>query len=142
MLHRRSVWEVKWWLKKKAEEEKLAKHEKLVEEAKVALADTKFKATSTKQTKLNGKKAIKLNWEVVGGTYSLSDFEGFDVFRSTKRYSGYGKTPFYTTTKWNYTNNKDLKVGKTYYYKVRAWKMVDGEKVYTGWSTKAWRTVK
>ena len=127
---------------KKAEEENLAKHEKLVEEAKAALADTEFRATSTKQTKLNGKKAIKLKWEVVGGTYNLSDFEGFDVFRSTKKNSGYGKTPFFTTKNWTYVNNKDLKKGKTYYYKVRAWKMVDGEKVYTNWSTKAWRTVK
>ena len=127
---------------KRAEEEKLEKHKELVKEAKAVIKKTEFKATSTKQTKLNGKKAVKIKWEIIGGEYDLSDFDGFDIYRSAKKNSGYTKTPFFTTTKWTYTNNKDLKAGKTYYYKVRAWKMVDGEKVYTGWSTKAWRTVK
>ena len=93
-------------------------------------------------SKLNGKAAIKLTWKITGGDYALGEFDGFDIFRSTKKTSGYGKTPYFTTTKTSYTNNKNLKAGKTYYYKVRAYKMVDGEKVYTGWSTKAWRTVK
>ena len=126
---------------KKAEEEKLEKHEELVKEAKTELTNVDLK-TSSKLSKLNGKKAITLTWNVTDGELALNDFEGFDIFRSTKRNSGYGKTPYFTTTKTSYTNNKGLKNGKTYYYKVRAWKMVDGEKVYTGWSTKAWRTVK
>ena len=116
------------------------KHEELVEAAKAGLAKTDLK-TSSKMSKLNGKAAIKLTWKITGGDYALGEFDGFDIFRSTKKTSGYGKTPYFTTTKTSYTNNKNLKAGKTYYYKVRAYKMVDGEKVYTGWSTKAWRTV-
>ena len=87
----------------------------------------KFKARS-KMTTLKGKKAIKLTWSVPEGV----DYDGFEVFRSTKRYSGFGTKPFWTTTKTSYTNNKGLEEGKTYYYKVRAFKVVNGEKVYSG----------
>jgi hypothetical protein len=96
----------------------------------------KFKARS-KMTTLKGKKAIKLTWSVPEGV----DYDGFEVFRSTKRYSGFGAKPFWTTTKTSYTNNKGLEEGKTYYYKVRAFKVVNGEKVYSDWSLNAWRTV-
>ena len=96
----------------------------------------KFKARSA-MTTLNGKPAIKISWNVPEGV----DYDGFEVFRSTKRFSGFGTKPFWTTTKTSYTNNKGLEEGKTYYYKVRAFKVVDGEKVYSDWSYKAWRTV-
>ena len=96
----------------------------------------KFNARS-KMTTLKGKKAIKLTWSVPEDV----DYDGFEVFRSTKRYSGFGTKPFWTTTKTSYTNNKGLEEGKTYYYKVRAFKVVNGEKVYSDWSLKAWRTV-
>lgn len=99
--------------------------------------DTRFKARS-KMTVLKGKTAIRVTWNVPTGL----DFDGYDIFRSTKRNSGYGKKPFFTTKKTSYTNNKDLKEGTTYYYKVRAFKYVNDEKVYTQWSHKAWRTVK
>ena len=94
-----------------------------------------FKATS-KKTKLNGKKAVKITWSLPKGV----TVDGFEVYRSTKKSSGYGTEPYFTTTKTSYTNNKDLKSGKTYYYKVRGYKMINGEKVYTGFSSKAWRT--
>ena len=99
--------------------------------------NTRFSARS-QLTTLNGKKAIKVTWDVPEGM----EFDGFAVYRSTKRDSGYGKKPFWTTTKTSYINNKDLKVGQTYYYKVRAFKYINDEKIYTEYSYKAWRTVK
>ena len=95
-----------------------------------------FKAKST-NSKLNGKKAVKITWSVP----SKVDVDGFEVYRSEKKNSGYGTKPYFTTSKTSYTNNKELKAGTTYYYKVRAYKVINGEKVYTGWSTKACRTV-
>ena len=91
----------------------------------------------SKNSTLNGKIAVKLTWTVPEDI----EFDGFDIFRSTERYSGFGTKPFFSTSKTSYKNNKDLEVGNTYYYKVRAYKVVNGRKVYTGWSTKAWRTV-
>ena len=95
-----------------------------------------FKAKS-KKTKKNGKPAVKVTWTLPNGM----NVDGYEVYRSTKKNSGYGTKPYFTTTKTSYINNKDLKAGKTYYYKVRAYILVNGEKIYTGWSTKAYRTI-
>ena len=81
---------------------------------------------------------IKLTWRKSPG-YRVDYYE---VFRSTKRYSGYTKKPFYTTTfdkKTTYTNTGSLQKGTRYYYKVRGVRTIDGEKYYTQWSNKAWR---
>ena len=97
----------------------------------------KFVARS-KLTKLNGKKAVRITWNVPKGM----KLDGFHVYKSSKRYSGYGKKPYFTTTKTSYINNKELKDGQTYYYKVRGFKVIKGQTVYTGYSTKAIRTIK
>lgn len=96
-----------------------------------------FRAKSKILT-LNKKIAVMVTWNVPANV----EFDGFDVFRSTKKFSGFGKKPFFTTKNNSYTNNKGLKAENTYYYKVRAFKIVNGRKVYTNWSTKAWRTIK
>ncbi|MDY3239681.1 MAG: DUF6273 domain-containing protein [Anaerovoracaceae bacterium] len=114
------------------------------EEADAAIAAQKEEIRNiditlrSKQVKMkDGKKAIKLTWT----TGSDVDFDGVEIYRSTKRYSGYGKTPIFTTEKDAYYNTA-IKAGTKYYYKVRGYVTIDGEKVYTDWSTKAWRTVK
>ena len=119
--------------KAKAEEEaKIA-----AEIAAISGVDKQVFKASSKKTTLNGKKAIRITWTFPAGI----SVDGFEVYRSTERYSGFGTVPYFTTTKSSYTNNKDLKAGKTYYYKVRGYKMINGEKIYTGWSTKAYRTI-
>ena len=69
------------------------------------------------------------------------DFDGVEIYRSTKRNSGYGKTPFFTTEKDAYYNTA-IKKGTTYYYRVRGYVVIDGQKYYTDYSRKAIRTVK
>lgn len=111
--------------------------EEKADKASVTSVDKKTLKATSKKSKLNGKKAVKVTWTLPEGV----TVDGFEVYRSTKKSSGYGTEPYFTTTKTSYTNNKDLKSGTTYYYKVRGYKMINGEKVYTGYSTKAWRTV-
>ena len=98
-----------------------------------------MEATTLKARSTKTEKGIKITWEKSKG-YKVDYYE---IYRSTKRYSGYGKEPFFTTKSGeatSYTNTKDLTKGTTYYYKVRGVRIIDGKKVYTEYSTKAWRT--
>lgn len=118
---------------------KAAANEPTLEEIKTQMAainSDNFYARSKLIKMKSGKKAVKVTW------YTTEDveFDGVEIFRSTKRYSGYGTKPFYTTTKDVYYNTA-IKDGAKYYYKVRGYVLVNGEKVYTDYSTKAWRTV-
>jgi len=107
-------------------------------EAPAVPADVQLIARS-EMSSVNGKKAVKVYWYAEDG--SELDFDGYDIFRSVKRYESYGKKPFFTTERAVYWNT-DIEKGEKYYYKVRGYNIVDGEKVYTDWSLKAWRTVK
>ena len=84
-------------------------------------------------TRKGGKKVIRLTWAAPDGV----DVDGYEIFRSTKKNSGFGKKPYFTTSNTSYTNTKALKAGKTYYYKVRAFVVINGERVYTDYSLKA-----
>ena len=86
------------------------------------------------------KGAMTIKWKVVGDT---SGVEAFEIWRSTKKSSGFQK--FFTTTdgtKRTYKNTKSLKAGTRYYYKVRGIAYVDGVKIYSDWSNKAYRIAK
>ncbi|MGN1412747.1 MAG: InlB B-repeat-containing protein [Anaerovoracaceae bacterium] len=102
------------------------------------LAAVKLVARS-KMSAANGKAAIKVYWYAEDG--SDISFDGYEVFRSTKRYSGFGKTPIFETDRETYWNTA-IKSGTTYYYKVRGYIERNGERYYTGWSLKAIRSVK
>ena len=127
---------------KKTDEKIKEIEEKAALKEKIAAAEISMKSS---QTKLNGYTAIKITWVIEGGDLKIADLDNYEIFRSTKKNSGYGKKPYFTSSKPDYgyyVNNKGLKKGKTYYYKVRGFKVIDGEKYYTPWSTKCWRTVK
>ena len=102
-----------------------------------AIGETKFVARSKAVTLKNGKKAIKITWYDKNG--KEVKFDGVEIFRSTKRYSGYGKEAIYVSKSGVYYNTA-IEAGTKYYYKVRGYVLVNGEKVYTDYSTKAWRT--
>lgn len=105
---------------------------------KAAVKKIKLKLSS-KLVKAKGKTAIKLTWKIGN---SETKFDGYEIRRSLQKSKGYGTKSFAQTKKTQYTNTKALKKGKTYYYKVRGYKLIDGKKVYTEWSNKAYRTVK
>ena len=93
------------------------------------------------KSKLTKNGNVLLTWTKSKG-YKVDKFE---VYRSVKKNSGYGTKAFFTTAdgSWSkYLNTKNLKAGKTYYYKVRGVRIIDGKKYYTKWSNKTWRTVK
>lgn len=83
------------------------------------------------------KGSITVKWTVKGNAAAA---DGYQIWKSTKKNSGYKKA--FTTTKKSYKNTKGLKKGTRYYYKVRAYKVVDGKNVYSDWSNKAYRKAK
>lgn len=88
----------------------------------------------------NGKSWLKIMWSTVGDD---SHVDGYEIYKSTKKNSGY-KHAFTTKNpenKW-YKNTAGLKKGTMYYYKVRAFVEVDGQKYYSDWSNKAYRKAK
>lgn len=107
---------------------------------KEEVQNTKFLARS-QVSSLHGYYAVRVKWFRTDGRLKPEDFDGFEIQRSLKRNSGY-RTIYSTDGKLWYKNNAHLQLGKKYYYRVRCYKYIDGEKVYTKWSWKAWRTVK
>lgn len=80
---------------------------------------TKFKATRISS------KSIKLTWSGVKGA------SGYKVYRA---YSSKGTYRLLKTTKYLYYTNSGLTRGRTYYYKMRAYRTVGTTIVYSNWT--------
>ncbi len=87
--------------------------------AKAAISSVKNSASKT----------AKITWEKVSGA------SGYEIYSATSKNGKYKKV---TTIKKGGTvsyKNTKLKKGKTYYYKVRAYRTVNGKKVYGAYSS-------
>ena len=71
----------------------------------------------------------KVTWNKVSGA------SGYEVYRSNSKSGKYSKVKTITSgSTLNYTNT-GLTTGTTYYYKVRAYRTVNGKKVYSSYSS-------
>jgi len=93
-------------------------------QSKTASTYTLKKVTDVKVTK-NGAK-VKVKWKNINGA------TGYQISKSEKK-NKVGKITTYKKAKGTYKNISATK-GKTYYYKVRAYKVVDGKKIFGPWS--------
>ena len=80
---------------------------------------------------------ITVKWKVKGDAAGI---DGYQVYKSKKAQTGY--TFMGKTKKTSMVNKKNIKKGTRYFYKVRAYKVVDGVKYYSDWSNKANRIAK
>ena len=101
---------------------------------KVSVYELELKASSA-FTKTGTTRKITVKWTP---SVEIPDVS-YQVWKSTKKTSGYEK--LFTTQKTTYTNTSGLKKGNTYYYKVRAFKYIDGRYCYSDWSNVAYRKV-
>lgn len=72
--------------------------------------------------------SVRLIWKKTLG------YSGYEIYRSTKKTSGYKLIKSISNVETVTYINKNLTKGKTYYYKVRAYVMNEGEKVYSKYS--------
>ncbi|MEF9922177.1 MAG: DUF4430 domain-containing protein [Anaerovoracaceae bacterium] len=104
------------------EQEAIAEKEKL---QKVEAGIQSTKITSLKAKASKGK--VIVTWKKSKG-YKV---DGYQIYKSTKKTTDFKKMT--TKTNRRYVNTKSLKSGKTYFYKVRGYRVIDGKTVYTKW---------
>lgn len=97
-----------------------------VKPSKPQPAATPFKSKPALTAVNVSKRAVKLTWKKISGA------KGVYVYRATKKSGKYKRIARFTSRQ-QYTNKNRLK-GKTYYYKIRAYKVVKGKKVYGPYS--------
>lgn len=83
-------------------------------------------ATPSVTVKSSSYNSIKISWGKVSGA------SGYKIYRATSKSGTYKYIK--TTTSTSYTNSY-LATGKTYYYKVRAYRNVGSSKVYSNYSS-------
>lgn len=93
---------------------------------KVSAKPVPEKATVTLKA---GKKQAAVSWKKVAGA------SGYEVFYCTKKDGSYKKVKTVTKGGMVKYTHKKLKSGRTYYYKVRAYRTVNGKKVYGSYSS-------
>ncbi len=108
-----------------------------LDEVKDALKNSALTARSEVVQYKTGNAAVQVRL-YVDSTIKL---EGFEVFRSLAKDTGYGDAPIFTTSNSSYVNTK-VQIGRKYFYKFRGFVTVDGVKYYTDFSKKAYRIVR
>ena len=84
--------------------------------------------TSVKQTSCTTS-SIKLSWA------KDSKVSGYQVYRATSKNGEYSKVATLSSYSKNYYTNSNLSSGKTYYYKIRAYKKVGSTTYYGNFSS-------
>lgn len=96
--------------------------------AQVAQAATaKLTAPKTVKTTISSSSSMKITWSKVTGA------SGYQIYRATSAKGNYQLIKATTAGKYSYVNTK-LTPGKTYYYKVRAYKTSGKSKAYGSFS--------
>ncbi len=91
-------------------------------------------ASATTLKKVTGVKVVKSGTKVKVSWKNISGESGYQISKMTKKKATQKKPLTYKTTSGKYKKLSATK-GKTYYYKVRAYKTVGTKKVYGPWST-------
>ena len=92
----------------------------------VVSAKPVLKTPSVKLT--SGSKKATIKWEKISGA------SGYEVYRATSKSRKYSKIKTITKNSTVSYVNSSLTKNKTYYYKVRAYRTVNGKKIYSSYS--------
>lgn len=112
---------------------KLVNGNKQYGEFSIVQTSTKPKAVNNLKSLNVTNNSIKIGWDEVSGV------SGYEVFRSINENGSYVKVG--TTSNLDYTS-KSVVSGKTYYYKVKAYRLIGATKTYGSYSNVLKVTVK
>ena len=100
----------------------------------------KVKGMSIRYTSAKYKKSNKTYTIKFKKTDKNCKLDGYLIYKSTKKSSGFSKVG--KTTKLTWTDKKPGKKGKTYYYRLRGYREIAGKTYYTEWSVKKRLTIR
>lgn len=95
-------------------------------------ADKSLLVKKEKITEVKAAAGIKGN--TITWKSSSKEHDGYQVYRSTKKSSGFKLVATTNSTCKKFVDGLNIKKGKTYYYKVRAYVDKDGEMIYSKYS--------
>ena len=102
----------------------------LGDESGVVSAKPSLTAVTGVSAKVKTYNSVMVSWKKVTGA------NGYEIYRSTKKSSGYKKVKTITVSGTIHYVDSKLKTGTTYYYKIRAYRKIGSKKVYsTAWSS-------
>lgn len=110
-----------------SEETLIAENKEQIPSANLNTASKTRPATPVLAAK-KGKKSVRLSWKKVSGA------SGYVIYKSNKKAKSYKKAATLKTGKKKSYTVKKLKTGKTYYFKMRAYRTVKGKKIYSAYS--------
>ena len=93
------------------------------------IASATTPSTPTITVKSPSTKTVKVTWNKITGA------SGYEIYRKTGSSGTYSRIKTVTSGSTLSYTNSSLTKGKTYYYKVRAYKNVNGKKLYSSYSS-------
>ncbi len=96
--------------------------------SKETAAAPKLNKGKIRKLSKRGKGAVKIRWTRVSGS------RGYQIYRAQKKSGKYKRVKTIRRGAQTSCINKKLKRGKTYYYKVRAYRIINGKKAYGSFS--------
>ncbi len=117
------------WLMKDSNKNKMAKNEAAVIATYYGFAkDGSFRPGKASIKLKKGKRKIKITWKAIKGA------RGYVIYRATSKKGKFKKIKVIAGPAKRSCKNKRLKSKKKYYYKVRAYSVVNGKNVYGSYS--------
>ena len=98
----------------------------------VTKKDVMIEAISNSTMRIDNSKSLKSGLKLYFSKETNYKVDGYDIYRSSKEYAVYKKIG---TTKKTYYIDKNVKEDTRYFYKVIAYRYIDGEKYTIEWNT-------
>ena len=104
--------------------------------AATAATTTKWTSSKLKAAKVSLKSVASYSYDKIKITWEpLSGVDGYQIYRATSKSGTYSKVTSVTGASKSSYINEGRTCGKTYYYKLRAYKRINGKTVYSKFSS-------